>query len=81
MARQYMTGKLNIKSDIDVLYITVNPEATPEEVIAVLESDQNLQVFAQATNGQRYGQSQSARTMPSRNDTRKSYVLRARSMN
>lgn len=38
----------------------MNPGATPEEVKAVLESDQNLQIFAQATNGQRYGQSQSA---------------------
>lgn len=38
----------------------MNPDATPEEVQAVVQSDQDVQVFAQATNGHRYGQAQSA---------------------
>ncbi|KAL5501475.1 hypothetical protein ACEPAH_8735 [Sanghuangporus vaninii] len=41
-------------------YTIVKPDASPEEVQAVVESGQNQQIFANATTGMRYGQAQSA---------------------
>ena len=38
----------------------VNPNATDAEVDAVVNSDQNVQIFAQAAMGNRYADSQSA---------------------
>ena len=40
--------------------MTVNPNASPEEVNQVVNSDGNVQIFAQATMGGRYAESQSA---------------------
>ncbi|KAH8114487.1 syntaxin [Phellopilus nigrolimitatus] len=41
-------------------YKIANPNASPEEVNEIVNSDQNVQVFAQATMGNRHAESQSA---------------------